>query len=74
VVPNGAPLEHWDDVPAVADGLQPAQAAIAGRLLQFIKDDAHHRGVERRPGPVGVVMSGVAMMRRADCRSLATRS
>jgi arsenate reductase (thioredoxin) len=44
LVPNGTPLEHWDDVPAVADGLQPAQAAIAGRLPQFIKDDAHHQG------------------------------
>jgi arsenate reductase len=44
LVPSGTVLEVWDDVPAVADGFQAAQAAIAGRLLRLIKDDAHHRG------------------------------
>jgi arsenate reductase (thioredoxin) len=44
LVPSGTPLEVWDDVPAVADGFQAAQMAIAGRLLRLIKDDAHHRG------------------------------
>jgi arsenate reductase (thioredoxin) len=37
LVPNGTPLEVWDDVPAVADGLEPAQAAITGRLLRLIR-------------------------------------
>jgi arsenate reductase len=37
LVPNGTPVEVWDDVPAVADGLQAAQAAIAGRLLRLIR-------------------------------------
>src|SRR5918994_2792019 len=45
LVPNGTPLELWDDVPAVSDGFQPAQVAIAGRLLRLIKDDAHNGGV-----------------------------
>jgi arsenate reductase len=44
LVPNGTLVEVWDNIPAVADGLQAAQAAIAGRLLRLIKDDAHDRG------------------------------
>jgi arsenate reductase (thioredoxin) len=43
LVPTGTPLEVWDDIPAVADGLQAAQAAIAGRLPRLIKHDAHSR-------------------------------
>jgi arsenate reductase len=37
LVPKGTLVEVWDDVPAVADGFQAAQAAIAGRLLTLIK-------------------------------------
>jgi hypothetical protein len=44
LVPNGTLVEVWDDIPAVADGFQAAQAAIAGRLLRLIKGDAHDRG------------------------------
>jgi protein-tyrosine-phosphatase len=45
LVPNGTLVQVWDDVPAVADGFQAAQAAIAGRLPRLIKDDAHPRRV-----------------------------
>lgn len=44
LVPNGTLVQVWSDVPAVADGFQAAQAAIAGRLPRLIKDDAHYRG------------------------------
>jgi arsenate reductase (thioredoxin) len=37
LVPKGTLVEVWDDIPAVADGFQAAQAAIAGRLLTLIK-------------------------------------
>jgi arsenate reductase len=44
LVPNGTLIEVWDDIPAAANGLPAAQAAIAGRLLRLIKDDALYRG------------------------------
>ena len=37
LVPKGTLVEVWDDIPAVADGFQAAQAAIAGRLLTLIE-------------------------------------
>jgi arsenate reductase len=37
LVPTGTLVQVWDDIPAVADGFQAAQAAIAGRLLTLIK-------------------------------------
>jgi len=40
LLPKGTPMEVWDGIPAVADGLQAARAAIAGRLPRLIKDDA----------------------------------
>ncbi len=41
---KGTPVEVWDGIPAVADGLRAAQAAIAGRLPRLSKDDAYWRG------------------------------
>jgi arsenate reductase (thioredoxin) len=34
----GTPVQVWSNVPAVADGLQAAQAAIAGRLSTLLQD------------------------------------
>jgi arsenate reductase (thioredoxin) len=36
--PAGTPVQFWSDVPAVADGLQAAQAAIADRLSTLLQD------------------------------------
>jgi arsenate reductase len=36
--PTGTPVQVWSDVPAVADGLQAAQAAIADRLSTLLQD------------------------------------
>ena len=44
LLPKGTPVEGWDGIPAVADGLQTARAAIAVRLPRLIKDDAYQRG------------------------------
>jgi arsenate reductase len=41
LLPKGTPVEGWDGIPAVADGLQTARAAIAVRLPRLIKDDAY---------------------------------
>jgi arsenate reductase (thioredoxin) len=49
LVPSGTVLEVWDDVPAVADGLEGAQAAITGRLLRLIRTTPTTEGLERRP-------------------------
>ena len=40
LLPKSTLAEVWDDIPAVADGLPAAQAAITGRLLRLIRDDA----------------------------------
>jgi arsenate reductase len=42
---KGTLVEVWDDVPAVADGLQAAKATIAGRLPRLIRT---------RPTPEGL--------------------
>jgi arsenate reductase (thioredoxin) len=36
--PAGTPVQVWSDVPAVADDLQAAQAAIARRLAGLLED------------------------------------
>jgi arsenate reductase (thioredoxin) len=43
LVPKGTLVEVWEDVPAVADGFQAAQTAIADRLVRLVKDDGHCR-------------------------------
>ena len=37
LLPEGALVEAWDNIPAVADSLPAAQAAIAARLLELIQ-------------------------------------
>jgi arsenate reductase (thioredoxin) len=44
LVPKGTLVEVWEDVPAVADGFQAAQTAIADRLVRLVKDDGHYGG------------------------------
>jgi protein-tyrosine-phosphatase len=36
--PAGTPVQVWSDVPAVADGLPAARAAIVGRLAALLQD------------------------------------
>jgi hypothetical protein len=43
LVAKGTLVEVWADIPAVADGFQAAQVAIAGRLLRLIKEDPDYR-------------------------------
>jgi arsenate reductase len=37
LLPEGANVEAWDDIPAVANSLPAAQAAIAGRLPELVQ-------------------------------------
>ena len=38
LLPSGTLVQIWDKIPAVADGLQAAQALIAGRLSALVED------------------------------------
>jgi hypothetical protein len=43
LLPTGTLFQVWSDVPAVADGLQTAQAVIAGRLSALLEDVPEQR-------------------------------
>jgi arsenate reductase (thioredoxin) len=44
LLPTGTLVQVWSDVPAVADGFQAAQAAMAGRLSGLLEDLPEQHG------------------------------
>ena len=53
LLPHGALVERWNDVPAVAEGVEAAASAIAERLRELVKDITNSGGAITRPRPSG---------------------